>query len=133
MVNMGHLRLGLEACQVRPLRALVPVRAGQRPVRGPVPARPGPRRAGRPPSRAAGVASGRGARAGWLMLARGAGSTARSVGRAREIDPGHQRDGIALALLGIAVIVIASSWFDAARPVGGWIDSFLRVLIGSTV
>jgi DNA segregation ATPase FtsK/SpoIIIE, S-DNA-T family len=67
------------------------------------------------------------------MLARGAGSTARSVGRARDIDPGHRRDGIALALLGVAVIVVASSWFDAARPVGGWIDSFLRVLIGAAV
>jgi DNA segregation ATPase FtsK/SpoIIIE, S-DNA-T family len=67
------------------------------------------------------------------MLARGAGSTARSVGRARDIDPGHARDGIALSLLGTAVIVIASSWFDAARPVGGWIDNFLRVLIGSAV
>ena len=67
------------------------------------------------------------------MLARGAGSTARSVGRARDIDPGHRRDGIALALLGVAVIVVASSWFDAARPVGGWIDDFLRVLIGSAV
>ncbi|HKV22798.1 MAG TPA: DNA translocase FtsK, partial [Mycobacterium sp.] len=64
---------------------------------------------------------------------RGAGSTARSVGRARDIDPGHRRDGIALALLGIAVIVVASSWFDAARPVGGWIDTFVRVLVGSAV
>jgi S-DNA-T family DNA segregation ATPase FtsK/SpoIIIE len=67
------------------------------------------------------------------MLARGAGSTARSMGRARDIDPGHRRDGIALALLGVAVVVIASSWFDAARPVGGWIDNLLRVLIGSAV
>ena len=81
----------------------------------------------------AGLAIGRGARAGWLMLARGAGSTARSMGRARDIDPGHRRDGIALALLGVAVVVIASSWFDAARPVGGWIDNVLRVLIGSAV
>ncbi len=79
----------------------------------------------------AGLAIGRGARAGWLMVARGAGSTARSVGRARDLEPGHRRDGIALALLGIAVVVVASSWFDAARPVGGWIDGFLRVLIGS--
>jgi DNA segregation ATPase FtsK/SpoIIIE, S-DNA-T family len=85
------------------------------------------------PVPAAGLAIGRGARAGWFMLARGAGSTARSVGRARDIDPGHRRDGVALALLGVAVIVIASSWFDAARPVGGWIDNFLRVLIGSAV
>jgi S-DNA-T family DNA segregation ATPase FtsK/SpoIIIE len=67
------------------------------------------------------------------MLAKGAGSTARSVGRAGDIEPGHRRDGIALALLGLAVVVAASSWFDAARPVGQWIDTFLRVLIGSAV
>ena len=48
----------------------------------------------------AGLACGRAVRATWLMLAKGTGSTARSVGRAREIDPGHRRDGIALALLG---------------------------------
>src|SRR6185312_16033840 len=78
----------------------------------------------------AGLTCGRAVRATWLLLAKGTGSTARSVGRARDIDPGHRRDGIALALLGTAVIVIASSWFDAARPVGGWIDNFLRVLIG---
>jgi len=76
---------------------------------------------------------GRGVRAGWLMVAKGAGSTARSVGRARDIEPGHRRDGIALALLGIAVVIAASSWFDAARPVGQWVDTFLRVLIGSAV
>ena len=67
------------------------------------------------------------------MVAKGAGSTARSVGRARELEPGHRRDGIALALLGLAVVVAASSWFDAARPVGEWIDTFLRVLIGGAV
>ncbi len=67
------------------------------------------------------------------MLARGAGTAARSVGRAREIEPGHRRDGIALALLGVAVVVAASSWFGAAGPVGGWIDTMLRVLIGSAV
>ncbi|KWX22761.1 cell division protein FtsK [Mycolicibacterium wolinskyi] len=81
----------------------------------------------------AGQKLGRGARAGWLMLAKGAGSTARSVGRAREIEPGHRRDGIALALLGIAVVVAASSWFDAARPVGAWIDTSLRTLVGGPV
>jgi S-DNA-T family DNA segregation ATPase FtsK/SpoIIIE len=81
----------------------------------------------------AGQKLGRGARAGWLMLAKGAGSTARSVGRAREIEPGHRRDGLALALLGIAVVVAASSWFDAARPVGAWIDTALRTVIGESV
>jgi S-DNA-T family DNA segregation ATPase FtsK/SpoIIIE len=67
------------------------------------------------------------------MLAKGAGTTARSVGRARDLEPGHRRDGIALTLLGVAVVVAASSWFDAARPVGQWIDTFLRVVIGSAV
>lgn len=67
------------------------------------------------------------------MLAKGAGSTARSVGRARELEPGHRRDGVALALLGLAVVVAASSWFDAARPVGAWIDTVVRVLIGGAV
>jgi S-DNA-T family DNA segregation ATPase FtsK/SpoIIIE len=81
----------------------------------------------------AGAAVGRGTRAGWMMLAKGAGSTARSVGRARDLEPGHRRDGIALALLGAAVIVAASSWFDAARPVGGWVDFAVRTVIGAAV
>jgi S-DNA-T family DNA segregation ATPase FtsK/SpoIIIE len=69
----------------------------------------------------------------WLMVARGAGGAARSVGRARDIEPRHRRDGIALTLLGIAVVIAASSWFNAARPVGQWVDTLLRTLIGSSV
>ncbi|MGA5465165.1 DNA translocase FtsK [Mycobacterium sp. NPDC050041] len=102
--------------------------------RKPAPARRKPAARGHAsPLATAGAAVGRGARAGWLMLARGAGSTARSVGRAREIEPGHRRDGIALALLGVAVVIAAGSWFDAARPVGAWIDTVLRTLVGSAV
>ena len=67
------------------------------------------------------------------MLAKGAGSTARSVGRAGDIEPGHRRDGIALGLLAVSVVIAASSWFDAARPVGAWIDSVLRTLVGGAV
>ena len=78
-------------------------------------------------------ASGRAARATWLMAARGAGSTARSVGRARDIEPGHRRDGIALGLLALAVVIAAASWFDAARPVGAWVDSMLRAVVGGSV
>ncbi len=72
-------------------------------------------------------------RATWMMAAKGTGSAARSIGRAHDIEPGHRRDGIALVLLGIAVIVAASSWFDAARPVGAWVDTILRTFIGSAV
>lgn len=104
-----------------------------RPAKSAAPRRKPAARRQSTPVASAGAAVGRGARAGWLMLARGAGTTARSVGRAREIEPGHRRDGIALALLGVAVVVAASSWFDAARPVGGWIDSILRALVGDAV
>jgi DNA segregation ATPase FtsK/SpoIIIE, S-DNA-T family len=72
-------------------------------------------------------------RATWLMAARGTGSAARSIGRARDIEPRHRRDGIALVLLGLAVVIAASSWFDAARPVGAWVDMVLRTFIGSAV
>ncbi|WP_178358610.1 FtsK/SpoIIIE family DNA translocase [Mycolicibacterium hippocampi] len=116
----------------RPTRSKASSRGGARSSR---PAAPRRKPARRNPSAvsAAGTAVGRGMRAGWLMVAKGAGGTARSVGRAREIEPGHRRDGVALALLGLAVVVAASSWFEAARPVGEWIDTFLRVLIGSAV
>lgn len=82
---------------------------------------------------AAGLTGGRALRATWLMAARGTGGAARSIGRARDIDPGHRRDGIALMLLGLSVVVAASSWFNAARPVGAWIDTLLRTFIGAGV
>ncbi|MGE2713510.1 DNA translocase FtsK [Mycolicibacterium litorale] len=120
----------------RTTRSKTGTRSGGRPSRPAKPSaprrKPAPRRHPSPVG-AAGAAVGRGARAGWLMLAKGAGSTARSVGRAREIEPGHRRDGVALALLGIAVVVAAASWFDAARPVGAWIDMVLRSLVGDAV
>ncbi|MFV8052639.1 DNA translocase FtsK [Mycobacterium sp. 48b] len=108
----------------------------QAPARKGRPAAPRRKPARRPqasPVSAAGQKLGQGARAGWLMLAKGAGSTARSVGRARDIEPGHRRDGLALALLGVAVVVAASSWFHAAGPVGQWIDTAVRTLIGGPV
>ncbi|KAA8962900.1 DNA translocase FtsK [Mycobacterium sp.] len=80
-----------------------------------------------------GLACGRGARATWLLLARGTGTAARSLGRGRAIEPGHRRDGVALALLGLALLVAASCWFDAARPVGAWVDGVLRTFIGAGV
>ena len=115
-------------------------RTSGRPARPAAPKSPARKPAARKPAApqpspvaTAGAAVGRGARAGWLMLAKGAGSTARSVGRARELEPGHRRDGIALALLGGAVLIAASSWFDAARPVGAWVDVAVRTVVGSAV
>ncbi|ORA36070.1 cell division protein FtsK [Mycobacterium branderi] len=132
-------RLGLMASKTvarsraRTSRSKAGSRSATRPAR-PAPPRRKPAKR-RHPSHVAGVGAtvGRGVRATWLMLAKGTGTAARSVGRARDIDPGHRRDGIALALLGLAVVIAASCWFDAARPVGAWIDSVLRMFIGSGV
>ncbi|ORV07819.1 FtsK/SpoIIIE family DNA translocase [Mycobacterium celatum] len=119
--------------RARTSRSKAGSRSATRPARPAPPRRKPPKR--RHPSHVAGVGAtvGRGVRATWLMLAKGTGTAARSVGRARDIDPGHRRDGIALALLGLAVVIAASCWFDAARPVGAWIDSVLRLFIGSGV
>ncbi|OCB43872.1 cell division protein FtsK [Mycobacterium vulneris] len=113
-------------------RRQAPARSGRQ-GRPAAPRRKPARKPQHSPVSAAGQKLGQGARAGWLMLAKGAGSTARSVGRARDIEPGHRRDGLALALLGIAVVVAASSWFHAAGPVGQWIDTAVRTLIGGPV
>ena len=96
------------------------------------PVRRSTRQSGSPVAAVAGATS-RGARAAWLLVARGAGTVARSVGHARDIEPGHRRDGIALALLGAAFLVAAASWFDAARPVGSWLDTGLRFVVGTAV
>jgi S-DNA-T family DNA segregation ATPase FtsK/SpoIIIE len=116
-------KTGSRSAQPRSKRARRPVKA----PRGPA------RRRNHSLVTSVGLTCGRAVRATWLMVAKGTGTAARSVGRARDIDPGHRRDGIALALLGLAVVVAASSWFDAARPVGAWVDSVLRIFIGSAV
>ena len=104
------------------------------PRRGrPAPARRPAKRRNRSLLVATGVTCGRGLRAAWLMAARGTGGAARSIGRARDIEPRHRRDGIALLLLALSVVVAASSWFDAARPVGAWVDTLLRTFIGAGV
>ncbi|MEO6794531.1 MAG: DNA translocase FtsK, partial [Mycobacterium sp.] len=104
-----------------------------RQARTPAPRRKTVKRRHRSRLTAVGLAGGRAARAAWLMVAKGAGTAARSVGRAHDIDPGHRRDGIALALLGLAVVTAASCWLDAARPVGAWIDTGLRTVVGGAV
>ncbi|MGI8532881.1 MAG: hypothetical protein ACR2KN_07735, partial [Geodermatophilaceae bacterium] len=62
----------------------------------------------------------------WLLLARAVGSAVRAVGRgaanardgARDLDRQHRRDGIGLALLGLAIVVSVAVWAGGAGPVG---------------
>jgi len=104
-----------------------------RPVAARRKASPATRRRSRPVLITAAVNCGRAVLATWMMAADLTGSAARSIGRARHIEPGHRRDGIALALLGLSVIVAAGSWFDSARPLGAWVDTVLRTIIGAGV
>nr|WP_280356318.1 DNA translocase FtsK [Nocardia otitidiscaviarum] len=65
------------------------------------------------------------------MLARGLGATTRALGRAGEIEHGHRRDGIALALVAFAFIIAAAVWLSAGGPVGRGVDTAIRWVAGS--
>ncbi len=78
------------------------------------------------------VAIGRGARWTWLTTAHGVGSAARFVGRgARDLDPAHRRDGLGLALLAGAVVLIAATWFGVDGWFVAWADFLAVALLGS--
>ena len=77
---------------------------------------------------------GRAVSAGWLLLARGAGGAARAVGRqaaTARLDPAHRRDGVGLAVLGLAVVVGMGVWFSGGGPVGRAVDDLLRGAVGT--
>ncbi|TSD96083.1 DNA translocase FtsK [Skermania sp. ID1734] len=92
--------------------------------------RPAPRTANRR-SGGALASVGRGISASWSMMAKGLGATTRTVSMAKDIEHGHRRDGIALGLIAVSAIVLASTWFSAAGPVGRWIETAVRAVVGS--
>ncbi|HEY2191358.1 MAG TPA: DNA translocase FtsK [Actinomycetospora sp.] len=73
----------------------------------------------------------RGLRGAWTLTARGLGSLARTVGRGRDIDAAHRRDGIALALVIVALVTAAGLWVHAGGPVGAGIEVAFRTVLGS--
>src|SRR3954454_19285827 len=73
---------------------------------------------------------------GWGLLARGAGGLARSVARPDEAEPlapEHRRDGVGLAVLGLAIVLGAAVWSDGIGPVGAGIAEAARWVVGSVV
>src|SRR5215213_11036350 len=73
---------------------------------------------------------------GWSLLARGAGGLARSVAKPEEAEPlapEHRRDGVGLAVLGLAIVLGAAVWSDGIGPVGRGIADAVRWVIGSLV
>ena len=70
-------------------------------------------------------------RGGWVLTARGLGSLVRTLGRARDVDAAHRRDGVALGLVVLAVLTAAGVWWGAGGPVGAGLDIGLRTIIGA--
>ncbi|WP_344607590.1 DNA translocase FtsK [Streptomyces glaucus] len=88
--------------------------------------KPAPRPA---PSPTAGVF--RLVRALWLGLAHAVGAVFRGIGQgARNLDPAHRKDGVALLLLGIALIVAAGTWADLEGPVGDLVEILVTGAFG---
>jgi S-DNA-T family DNA segregation ATPase FtsK/SpoIIIE len=54
----------------------------------------------------------------------------RALGRTREIDPAHRRDGLGVTLLVLAVISAAGIWFGAGGPVGRGISAGIGYVVG---
>ncbi|MFJ8701770.1 DNA translocase FtsK [Streptomyces ardesiacus] len=70
-------------------------------------------------------------RALWLGLAHGVGAVFRGIGQgARNLDPAHRKDGVALLLLGVALIVAAGTWADLKGPVGDLVEILVTGAFG---
>ncbi|MFP3987527.1 DNA translocase FtsK [Streptomyces sp. E11-3] len=70
-------------------------------------------------------------RACWLGLAHAVGATFRGIGRgAKGLDPAHRKDGLALLLLGLALIVAAGTWSQLRGPVGDLVEMLVTGAFG---
>lgn len=71
------------------------------------------------------------ARAVWLGAAHGVGAMFRGIGRgAKGLDPAHRKDGVALLLLGLALIVAAGTWSNLRGPVGDLVEMLVTGAFG---
>ncbi len=76
------------------------------------------------------AALGRGVAAIWLGIAHTVGATVRHIGHtARELDPEHRRDGAGLFMIGLALVVAASVWWQLPGGVG----DFTRTVVNGSV
>ncbi|MFF9086460.1 DNA translocase FtsK [Streptomyces sp. NPDC014991] len=70
-------------------------------------------------------------RALWLGLAHAFGAVFRGIGQgAKNLDPAHRKDGVALLLFGIALIVAAGTWADLKGPVGDLVEMLVTGAFG---
>ncbi|WP_460440744.1 DNA translocase FtsK [Amycolatopsis stemonae] len=74
---------------------------------------------------------GKGVRGTWNLLAKGLGTLARTVGRTRELEPEHRRDGLALGLIALAIVAAVGVWWRAAGPIGAGVEIATRTVLGA--
>ncbi|GED84372.1 DNA translocase FtsK [Streptomyces sp. 6-11-2] len=95
---------------------------------------PAKKAAGKPAARPAPSPTGgvyRVVRALWLGLAHAVGAVFRGVGRgAKNLHPAHRKDGVALLLLAVALIVAAGTWADLRGPVGDLVEILVTGAFG---
>lgn len=70
-------------------------------------------------------------RACWLGLAHGIGALLRGMGRgAKNLDPAHRKDGLALLLLGLSLVIAAGTWSNLSGPVGELVELLVTGAFG---
>lgn len=70
-------------------------------------------------------------RALWLGVAHAVGAMFRGIGRgAKGLDPAHRKDGVALLLLGLALIAAAGTWSNLQGPVGDLVEMLVTGAFG---
>ncbi|MER6104062.1 DNA translocase FtsK [Streptomyces sp. NPDC001832] len=70
-------------------------------------------------------------RAVWQGAAHAVGAMFRGIGRgAKGLDPAHRKDGIALLLLGLALVVAAGTWSNLRGPVGDLVEMLVTGAFG---
>ncbi|MEV0965551.1 MULTISPECIES: DNA translocase FtsK [unclassified Streptomyces] len=70
-------------------------------------------------------------RAMWLGVAHAVGAVLRGIGRgAKGLDPVHRKDGLALLLLALSLIVAAGTWSDLHGPVGDLVEMLVTGAFG---
>jgi hypothetical protein len=70
-------------------------------------------------------------RALWLGIAHAVGAVFRGIGQgAKNLDPAHRKDGVALLLLALALIVAAGTWSNLRGPVGDLVEMLVTGAFG---
>ncbi|MFS8202302.1 DNA translocase FtsK [Streptomyces sp. CWNU-52B] len=70
-------------------------------------------------------------RALWLGVAHAVGAVFRGIGRgAKGLDPAHRKDGVALLLIGLMLIIAAGTWSNLRGPVGDLVEMLVTGTFG---